>query len=336
MPRRTPGQHFLLSAAARSLSLRDVMGLTEQEAAAAFRAIRWAASGGEPTCPECGCLGCYEYASRPIFKCKGCGRQFSLTSGTIFAGRKLSVRDHLLAIVLFVNAAKGISSLQLARDLGVQYKTAFVLTHKLREAMAAELKGLVLDGTVEVDGCHVGGHVRPENEKADRKDRRLAENTSGKRRCVVVLRQRGAPEGAAGSQGRTLPFALAGEAEGVALVRSRVAAGSVIHADEAASWDALHAHYEMKRINHQQAYSLDGACTNLAESFFSRLRRAEWGQHHRISALYLGRYAAEMAWREDHRRQSNGGQAKRLVGLALSQPMSVDWSGYWQRRRAAA
>jgi|GEM_PF-4430107 len=70
-------------------------------------------------------------------KCKGCGKQFSVTSGTIFNSRKLSIRDYLAAIVIFINAAKGISALQLGRDLGVQYKTAFVLTHKLREAMSA-------------------------------------------------------------------------------------------------------------------------------------------------------------------------------------------------------
>lgn len=318
------GQHFLLSAKARSLSLRDVMRMTDKEAMAMFRTIRWASTEGGPVCPACGCLACYEYASRPIFKCKGCSQQFSATSGTIFASRKLSIRDYLLAIVIFINAAKGISSLQLARDLGVQYKTAFVLTHKLREAMAAELKGMALNGTVEVDGCYVGGHVRPANRKVDRVDRRLGENMNGKRKCVVVLRQRG---------GRTLPFAMTSEAEGVSMVKSRVAKGTIVHADEAASWDDLHARYEMKRINHQEAYSLDGACTNLAESFFSRLRRAEWGQHHHIGAQYLGRYAAEMAWREDHRRQSNGGQVNRLLGLALAQPVSVDWSGYWQRRR---
>jgi transposase-like protein len=147
---RIKGQHFLLSAKARTLSLRDVLRMTDDQAMMMFRAIRWASTEGEPVCPDCGCLGCYEYASRPIFKCKGCGKQFSVTSGTIFAGRKLTIRDYLVAIVLFINAAKGMSSLQLARDLGVQYKTAFVLTHKLREVMAAEMKGVVLNGTVEV------------------------------------------------------------------------------------------------------------------------------------------------------------------------------------------
>jgi transposase-like protein len=327
MPRKTHGQHFLLSAKARTLSLLEVARLTDDQAVAVFRSIRWASTEGAPVCPECGCITCYEYASRPIFKCKGCGHQFSVTSGSIFAGRKLAIRDYLAAIVIFCNAAKGISALQLSRDLNVQYKTAFVLAHKLREAMATELKGMVLDGTVEVDGCYIGGHVRPANLKSERVDRRLAENQNGKRKCVVVMRQRG---------GRTLAFPLASEAEGVAVIKNRVAKGSIIHADEAASWDDLHARYEMKRINHQEAYSLDGACTNGAESFFSRLRRAEWGQHHHIGADYLGRYAAEMAWREDHRRQSNGEQVTRLLGLALAQPVSVDWCGYWQRRRQAA
>ncbi len=326
MPRKTHGQHFLFSAKARTLSLVEVARMTDDQAVAMFRAIRWTSTEGAPVCPECGCVACYQYASRPIFKCKGCGRQFSVTSGTMFSGRKLAIRDYLSAIVIFVNATKGISSLQMARDLGVQYKTAFVLTHKLREAMTAEMKGVVLNGTVEADGCYVGGHVRPPNIKAKRVDRRLAETMTGKRKCVVVMRQRG---------GRTLPFALTSEAEGVAMIKNRVAKGSIIHADEAAAWHDLHGRFEMRRINHQEAYSLDGACTNGAESFFSRLRRAEWGQHHHIGAQYLGRYAAEMAWREDHRRQANGGQATRLLGLALAQPVSVDWCGYWQRNQAA-
>jgi hypothetical protein len=77
---------------------------------------------------------CYEYASRPIFKCKACERQFSVRSGTLFSSRKLPMRDYLMAIAIFVNGAKGVSALQLSRDLNVQYKTAFVLAHKLCES----------------------------------------------------------------------------------------------------------------------------------------------------------------------------------------------------------
>jgi hypothetical protein len=92
-----------------------------------------------------------------------------------------------------------------------------------------------------------------------------------------------------------------------------------------------------QRINHQDGYSLDGACTNGAESYFSRLRRSELGHHHHIAGPYLLRYAQEMAWREDRRRVSNGEQVHGVVGLAMRCRPSVDfcWCGYWQRARAA-
>ena len=72
--------------------------------------------------------------------------------------------------------------------------------------------------------------------------------------------------------GRTLPFVVRAEDEGVAVVARRVASGSTVYADEAACWDALHARFATKRINHSVAFSDDGSCTNQAESFFSRLR----------------------------------------------------------------
>ena len=322
-------QHFLMSAAARTVSLKQVARMTDGEARALFRKIRWPETNGAPVCPYCGCQTCYEYASRPVFKCKACRRQFSETSGTLFAWRKLPIRDYLIAIVIFVNAVKGISALQLGRDLDVQYKTAYVMAHKLREAMAAEVRGVVLGGDgaeVEVDGCYVGGHIRPENRKEDRKDRRLAENQTGKRQVVVVARERG---------GKTVTMVFGSEDESAGFIKARVDRASTVHADEAAAWNALHARFAMKRINHQEAYSADGACTNQAESYFARLRRAQWGQHHRISGKYLTRYAAEMAWREDRRRESNGEQFRTVGFRAAALPPSVDWCGYWQRGRAA-
>jgi hypothetical protein len=179
-----------------------------------------------------------------------------------------------------------------------------------------------LSGTVEVDGAYFGGHSKQENEKAARKDRRLAEEQTGKRQSVVIARERG---------GRTLPVVVAREGDGVAFIRAHVQPGTVVHADEAGGWDRLHAHYEMHRINHSVAYSLNGACTNQAESFFSRLRRAEIGQHHHISGKYLIAYAAEMAWKEDNRRQPNGSLHEMAAGAALAHPVSRAWSGYWQR-----
>src|SRR4051812_38211640 len=146
----------------------------EDEARGLFRALRWHATDGDPVCPACGCAACYEYRTRPLFKCKACGKQFSVTSGTILHSRKLPFRDYLMATALFVNGVKGKSALELGRDLGVSYKTAYVLAHKLREAMGADQDKGVAKGEVEVDGCYVGGHIRPANHKEDRRDRRLA------------------------------------------------------------------------------------------------------------------------------------------------------------------
>jgi transposase-like protein len=315
-------QHFLLSAKARSLSLATVARMSEEEARETFKAIRWASNNGEPFCPKCGCVAVYSYASRPIYKCKGCNHQFSVTSGTIFASRKLPVRDYLLAIAIFVNGAKGHSALQLSRDLDVQYKTAFVMAHKIREAMGSDVHDEEISGTVEVDGGYFGGYVKPANNKENRRDRRKSANQSGKRQVVVVIRER---------EGTTRPFVLKSEAEGVAYVQNVVSPETIVHADEAAHWDALHARFDTRRINHSEAYSDGNACTNMAESYFSRLRRAEIGTHHHVAGRYLAAYANEMAWREDNRRISNGDQFRTVAALAMSHGVSRVWKGYWQR-----
>lgn len=315
-------QNFLLSAKARSLSLSAVARMSEEEARETFKQLRWADNGGEPYCPACGCLKVTALATRPVWKCSGCKYQFSVTARTIFADRKRPVRDYLLAIAIFANSAKGHSALQLSRDLNCQYKTAFVLAHKLREVLEAEQRKAAIGNVVEVDGAYFAGHRKPHNEAAKRIDRRAAEEQTGKRRVVVVMRER---------KGRTLPFVFRKESDAIPTIRQRVPMGSIVHADEAGGWDALHAFYEMRRINHSVAYSMDGACTNQAESYFARLRRAQYGVHHRLGGRYLHRYANEMAWREDHRRESNGEQFRAIAGLAIRHEMSREWRGYWNR-----
>jgi hypothetical protein len=124
---------------------------------------------------------------------------------------------------------------------------------------------------------------------------------------------------------------LAARARPPSFIKSRIAKGTTVHADEAASWDGLHERFEMKRINHQEAYSFDGACTYQAKEYFSRLRRTEIGIHRHIAGAHLLRYAQESSWREDNRRVSNGDQLSRVAGLALKRGKSVDFTGYWQR-----
>ncbi len=315
-------QHFLLSSQARSLSIAAVARMTDEKALEAFKLIRWSDNRGEPYCPKCGCVSIYTYTARKIFKCQACCSQFSVTSGTIFASRKLPMRDYLLAIAIFVNGAKGHSALQLSRDLDCQYRTAFVLAHKLREVIAGETTGQEVKGSVEIDGAFFGGYSKPANWKVNRRDRRLAMNQTGKRVVVVVMRERG---------GCTLPFVFKSEHASLSTIENCVAPGSTIYADDAASWNELHSRYLTKRIDHSVCYSDGEACTNQAESFFSRIRRAEIGVHHRIAGPYLAAYADEMAWREDNRRKSNGEQYLTIANAALTHPISQRWSGYWQR-----
>ncbi|MCQ8185166.1 IS1595 family transposase [Parvularcula maris] len=315
-------QHHLLSAASRTLSLKAIYKGGEDKAYETFRRVRWPETNGEAVCPRCGHDEAYSITTRRKFKCKSCHHQFSVTSGTIFHARKLDFTDLLAAILLIANAAKGISAVQLSRDLDVQYKTAFVLAHKLREAMTSETRGLILKGAVEIDGQYHGGHIRPSNLKANRRDRRLRENQTGKRRVVVAMREKG---------GRTITKVVPAERHGVTFAIDRLQRGSELHADEANHWDELEALFPMARINHQEGYSIAGACTNQAESFFSRLRRMVQGQHHHVSPGYLHQYAAHAAWLEDHRRDDNGTQARTVLDLGLAAPVSRQWKGYWQR-----
>ena len=120
-------QHFLLSAAARTLSLRAIYAGGEQKAYRRFCALRWPETNGSP---RCGRLESYDLKARRRFKCAACSYQFSATSGAIFASHKLSFVDLLGAICLFVNASKGLSAVRLSCDLDVQYKTAFVLMRR--------------------------------------------------------------------------------------------------------------------------------------------------------------------------------------------------------------
>lgn len=139
-------QHFLLSAQARTMSLRRIFGLSDEVAFELFRNSRWG-NGEEATLP---------------------------------------LKVYLAVIPLYSNVVKGVSALQLSRDLDVQYKTAFILAHTIRESLMVKGDESALAGEVEMDGVYVNGHVRPANKKADRVYRRLAEHQKPGKRCIFV------------------------------------------------------------------------------------------------------------------------------------------------------
>jgi transposase-like protein len=213
-------QHFLLSRRAKTLTLAAVFRMSDAEAEAAFAKVRWDRTNGAPVCPKCGGLNAYDCRrpnGAPRFRCRACKGDFSITSGTLFASHKLPLKAYLAAIAIFCNEVKGKSALALSRDLGLSYKAAFVLCHKLREAMAEELKGRTVGGAgkiAEVDGGYFGGYVKPRNLPENRIDRRLARNQTGKRKVVVVVRER---------NGNSVPAVFRTEGQAQSWIRSRVA-----------------------------------------------------------------------------------------------------------------
>jgi transposase-like protein len=331
-------QHFLLSAKARDLSLMKIVRMSDEEAFETFKAVRWSDTDGEPVCPHCGCTHKpYFIKSRRQFRCKECFHTFSVTSGTLFSSHKLSLQTYLLAIAIFTNAAKSVSALQLSRDLNVQYKTAWVLSHKIRESLMDHNEEEKFDGTCEMDGVYVNGYIRPKNNIEDRVDRRKVHKPN--KRVIISLRQRADENSPMIGAVKTKAFVLKAEnSKGVSEIAHKyVVKGSSIHADESNAYDDLHGFYDMNRVNHQIEYrGINGENNNQSESYNSRFRRMQYGQCHKNGNLYLSNYANEIAYREDTRRWSNGKIFGDIFSKCLSAPISNEFSGYWQGNKRMA
>lgn len=329
------GQHYLLSAKARSLSLMGIMRLSDDDAFELFKQARWPDTNGNPVCPRCNHNHHYWIKSRKQWRCKECNYSFSVTSGTIFSNHKMPLRNYLAAIAIYSNTAKGLSALQLSRDLDCQYKTAFVLAHKLRESLVDKTHE-PLKGEVELDGCYVNKHIRPKNRIEDRIDRRLKSNQNPNKRAVVVMRQRG--ESGNGAD-KTITFFTKSENQKATmkLALQNIDRDATIYADEHKAYDLLHSALVTKRVIHAKHYcGPNGENTNQAESYFSRFRRMQYGQTHKMSNLYMDRYANEAAYREDTRRISNGEIFHDIVSRCAASSPSKEFSGYWQGNKRLA
>ena len=225
---------------------------------------------------------------------------------------------------------KGLSAISLSKDLKCDYKTAFALLHKMREAIELSMREVRLTGVVEVDGKWAGGYIKPENVKINRVDRRTGPVRNGKARVVVGLRERGA-------NGRTIVNVFREEAHARAWIVERCVREAVIMADGGTRWTALHASHEVKQVNHEERYADGDVNTNLMESFFSRLGRFEVGTHHHIAGPCLLSYAADAARRETNRRVDDRRRTLDLLGVVLKAPQSPQlpqFSGYWQHPSA--
>lgn len=283
-------QKFLLSPAARDLSLAQLYDLTEGQAYDEFLRLRYAETGGNPVCPKCGSTASVKFRCRPILKCKECFSQFSPTSGTVFAYRKLSFKKILLGIAYFSKKSNGKCALDLCDDLNVHYRTAYLLGLKLRVVMGRVVEAVQLEGAVAIDGTPVGGHIRPKNVKKKKTDHRKFPYRNSRKGIVIgAIREKF-------GERRSKSYVLSHENKLLDKVYQQIPAGEEVHHDAAAFYNELALEYETKVINHSVQYSSPDACTNIVESHFSQLKAAN-SAYRSIVRAYPILYARENDWR---------------------------------------
>lgn len=343
------GQHWLLSSSVKDISLYDISEMTENDAFIFFCRVRWG-DISTPGCPFCGVINNHYFRkSRRQWRCKDCDAYFSVTTKTVWADRKLPFKKILMMIYEFTSSPNGLSASALSRKLRVNYKTAWVFCHKLRESISRSTDETKFSGEIHVDGGHFGGKPRggqfrnkakPEDiatkvklgtsqgAKRSRQSRKNMERKLKNRRIVMVVRE--VRPGFGGI--RTRCFLAKAEDENVAkyIAKHCITPGSTVRTDESPAYSSYSLHFRHETVEHSKEYStIDGVNNNQAESYFSRLRRSEYGTFHRMMAVYMLDYANEMAWRENHRRLTEQGKLIDLVVRSLTVGLSRWWRGYW-------
>ena len=276
------------------MTLIDLMNLfnTDDKCRELLVRLRW------PNGPEC--LRCHGKASelateKQLFYCRECDYQFTVTAGTIFNDSHLPLSKWFIATLLMCESRKGHSANQMKREIGVSYKTAWYLCHRIRAAMATTEKSM-LYGTVEMDETYVGGIQRGHQHKPG--------HPECKKQIVVGLRQRG---------GETR-FFHADDAKSGTLaqyIKDNVSEDvDVIVTDEFNAYPtamkSLGISEKHKTIKHKAKVYVDGDIhTNTVESAFSLLKRGIVGTWHRVSAKHLAAYLEEMEFRFNRRKRSD-------------------------------
>jgi transposase-like protein len=243
-------------------------------------------------CPHCGHKKIYTFANGERYRCAQCKQDFRIQTGTVFGESKVSLKKWFIAIYLLSHTSKGISSVQLAKHVGVTQKTAWFMDHRLRSAMKQN-KGQIF-GTVEVDETYVGGKVA--NMHQSKVDRTKV-GTGGKGKAVIMgLKIRGVEVRAQVIEGKK-----AKELHDV--IKAEVAPGSTIYTDEHRGYNGLKG-YDRTAVNHSlKQFVVGDAHTNGIESFWALFKRGYHGVYHQMSPKHLQKYVDECAFRLNRKGQ---------------------------------
>ena len=294
------------------MNLSEIGKLTEEEAREYMEKTLWP---NGPVCPHCGHQGAWslngESYRAGLYKCKACKEPFTVTIGTIMEDSHLPLRKWLIAFHLMCSSKKGISALQLKRELGLgSYQTAWHMAHRIRLAMNADQTLKPLSGTVEVDETYIGGKPRKENRGESENPKLKSKRGRGTNKTpVLALVER---------NGNAVSMPM----EGLNAKNLHGAIKEVVHKDSCIMTDEWTGYRGIGRdfsgghkvVGHNAKEFVRGdVSTNTVESYFALLKRGIHGAFHHVSKIHLHRYCDEFSFRWNYRKTDDGKRTEAAI-----------------------